>query len=107
MAKARQDEMKQMVRLMQQGHAAAPAHQQATVDFARRFAKGIWDKAKGDYVDGGQSTGDFSLVIGATLLIPSVIARILIRLYFFRQSASSNLLPPRVEAAFYESEAAS
>ena len=60
--KARQDEMKQMVRLMQQGARGSPVHQQATVDFARRFAKEM-DKAKCDYVDGGKSTGDFSALL--------------------------------------------
>ena len=102
-AKARQDEMKQMVRLMQQGARGSPAHQQATVDFARRFAKGL-DKAKGDYVDGGQSTGDFS----ALLVHPSnnkVIAEFDPPLTSFVSQHHRILFLRSVEAAFKESEA--
>ena len=101
--KARQDEMKQMVRLMQQGARGSPAHQQATVDFARRFAKGL-DKAKGDYVDGGQSTGDFS----ALLVHPSnnkVIAEFDPPLTSFVSQHHRILFLRSVEAAFKESEA--
>ena len=101
--KARQDELKQMIRLMQQGARGSPAHQQATVDFARRFAKEL-DKAKLDFVDGGKSTGDFS----ALLVHPSnnkVIAELDPPLTSFVSQHYRIIFLCSVEAAFVAAEA--